>query len=128
VTLPEGFPNPNDVSPISVVVLTNAGFDEKHALVALRVCGNELTKACDWLFKHRYAGDLEQVCRAFDAGRYDDDRWDDEHFHSPKDGADTITPAGLPDAGERVPGKAVMYAANYDEGSDDDLADGGVAL
>ena len=132
VTLPEGFPPPEDVSPVSVVVLTNAGFSERHALVALRVCRNELTKACDWLFKHRYAGDLDAVARAVDAGAYDDERWDDEHYHAPKDGVASLDPDRLPKAGERVPGKGIMFVQDYASDDDDDdgsgAADGGVAL
>ena len=112
VTLPKGFPNPSEVSPISVVVLTNAGFEEKHALVALRVCRNELTKACDWLFKHKYAGDLDQVVRAFDKGDYDDERWNEEQFHAPKDA--WVDEPGLPRAGDRVPGKGVQHPHDYD--------------
>ena len=111
VKLPKNFPNPNEVSPTSVVVLTNAGFEEKHALAALRICRNELTKACDWLFKHRYAGDLDQVVRAYDKGTYDDERWNDEHFHNPKDA--WLDPPNLPKAGERVPGKGVRDPEDY---------------
>ena len=84
----------------------------EHALVALRVCRNELTKACDWLFKHKYAGDLDQVVRAFDKGDYDDERWNEEQFHAPKDA--WVDEPGLPRAGDRVPGKGVQHPHDYD--------------
>ena len=76
-------PSPIKVSPTSVVVLTNAGFSERHALAALRICRDELAPACDWLFKHRYAGDLEKAVSALEQGTYDDERWEDEAHHAP---------------------------------------------
>mmetsp|Transcript_2999 Transcript_2999/g.8763 ORF Transcript_2999/g.8763 Transcript_2999/m.8763 type:complete len:360 (-) Transcript_2999:38-1117(-) len=54
----------------AVAVFKNAGFDEHHALAALHVCRNELAKACDWLFVHRFAGDLSQACM-IEAGMID---------------------------------------------------------
>ncbi|KAH8066799.1 hypothetical protein JL720_12654 [Aureococcus anophagefferens] len=87
VTLPKGFPNPSEL--------------------AAAPAANELTKACDWLFKHKYAGDLDQVVRAFDKGDYDDERWNEE-FHAPR-----------PRVDERAcPGRATVPAGPLDGDGD----------